>query len=66
MVCVDRMESAIDSSLSAKHIIEKRFGIKIYPIINADDILNAIEGGVIEANEYLEKMKAYVKRYRGV
>jgi orotate phosphoribosyltransferase len=60
------MESAIDSSLSAKHIIEKRYGIKIYPIINADDILNAIEGGVIEANEYLEKMKAYVKRYRGV
>ena len=66
VVCVDRMESAIDSSLSAKHIIEKRYGIKIYPIINADDILNAIEGGVIEANEYLEEMKAYVKRYMGV
>ena len=65
VVCVDRMESAVDSSLSAKHIIEKRYGVKIYPIVTSKDILNAVENGVIEANEYLEEMKAYMMQYKG-
>ena len=65
VVCVDRMERSINSSLSAKHTIEKKYGIKIYPIVTADDILMAIESGVITANEHLEEIKAYMMRYRG-
>lgn len=65
VVCVDRMESADHSSLSAKHEIENRYGVKIHPIVNADDIIRAIENGVITAGGYFEKLKDYMKRYKG-
>ena len=65
VVCVDRMECSDKSSFSAKHEIESRYGVKIHPIINADDIIKASENGVITAGEHLEKLKNYVKRYRG-
>ena len=64
VVCVDRMERSDDSMLSAKHIIEKRYGVKIYPIVTAEDIIKAMENGVIN-DEYSEKIKCYMKRYRG-
>lgn len=65
VVCVDRMERSNHSSLSAKHEIENRYGIKIHPIVNADDIIKAIESGVITAGEYFEELKDYMKRYKG-
>lgn len=65
VVCVDRMESAEHSALSAKHEIENRYGVKIHPIVNAEDIIKAIQSGVITAGEYLEKLKDYMERYRG-
>ncbi len=65
VVCVDRMESSERSALSAKHEIENRYGVKIHPIVNADDIIKATQSGVITAGEYSEKLKAYLKRYKG-
>jgi len=65
VVCVDRMERSDHSSLSAKHEIEKRYGVKIHPIVNADDIIKATQSGVITAGEYFEKLKDYMKRYKG-
>jgi len=65
VVCVDRMERSEHSTISAKHDIEKRFGVKIHPIVNADDILRAIEKGVISAGEYFEKLKEYMRNYKG-
>ena len=65
VVCVDRMESTECAALSAKREIENRFGTVIHPIVNADDILKAIENGVISAGEYHEKLEAYLERYRG-
>ena len=65
VVCVDRMERSDNSLLSAKRIIEKRYGIRIYPIVNADDIIEAMENGVISAGEYADKLKDYMKLYRG-
>ena len=65
VVCVDRMECSEYSSFSAKHEIEKRYGVKIHPIVNADDILMAIESGVITADGYFDKMKDYLRRYKG-
>ncbi len=65
VVCVDRMESSGQSSRSARHEIENRYGVKIHPIVNADDIIKAIESGVISAGEYFEKLKEYMRRYKG-
>ena len=65
VVCVDRMERSDRSSLSAKHEIESRYGVKIHPIVNADDIVRAAESGVITVGEHLAKLRNYVKRYRG-
>ncbi len=62
VVCVDRMERSEHSSLSAKHEIEKRYGVHIHPIVNTDDILKATESGVITAGDYSEKLKTYLKR----
>ena len=65
VVCVDRMERSDNSSLSAKHVIESKYGINIHPIVNADDIVKALESGVITASEHLEALKNYVNRYKG-
>ena len=65
VVCVDRMECSEQSSLSAKHEIERRYGVRIHPIVNADDIMKAIGDGVITAGEYDAELKAYMERYRG-
>ena len=65
VVCVDRMERSDHSPLSAKHEIENRYGVKIHPIVNADDIIKATQSGVITAGEYFEKLKDYMKRYKG-
>ena len=64
VVCVDRMECSNDSSLSAKHEIENKYGVKIHSIVNVDDIIKALENGVIANEEYLEKLKNYIKCYR--
>lgn len=65
IVCVDRMESSESLTMSAKHIIENKFGVKIHPIVNTEDIIKSIESGVISANEYLDDMKEYLRHYKG-
>ena len=65
VVCVDRMEKTDDSSLSARYAIESRYGVRIHPIVTADDIMRAIDSGVIAAGEYAAGMKDYLNRYRG-
>jgi len=66
VVCVDRMERSDNSPLSAKHEIERKYGLKIHSIVNTDDIINAIESGAITADEYLDKMNEYMRRYKGI
>jgi len=65
VVCVDRMERAEQSSFSARHEIENRYGVKIHPIVNAEDILKAMESGVITAGEHFNELKKYLKCYKG-
>lgn len=65
VVCVDRTESADNTSVSAKRMIEDRYGVKIHPIVTAYDIIKATEKGVISAGEYTEKLKEYITRYKG-
>ncbi|MBQ3049086.1 MAG: helix-turn-helix domain-containing protein [Oscillospiraceae bacterium] len=66
VVCVDRMERSDNSPLSAKHEIERKYGLKIHSIVNTDDIINAIESGAITADEYLDKMNEYMRHYKGI
>lgn len=65
VICVDRMERSQNSSLSAKNEIQKRYGVKIHPIVTIDDILAAIDSGVITAGDHYDRFKEYVTRYKG-
>lgn len=63
VITVDRMEKALDSNLSAVQQAYEDFGVKVYSIVNINDIIKAIEDGIVEGKEYLEKMKEYRKQY---
>lgn len=59
----DRMEKGLQTDLSAVQEVSREFGIKIYSIVNINDIIAAIESGVIEGREHLDAMKAYRSQY---
>ena len=59
VISVDRQEKALNSDLSAVQEAYKEFGIKVYSIVAMEDIISAIEDGIIEGRQYLEKMKEY-------
>lgn len=63
VISVDRMERGLESNLSAVQEVYKEFGVKVYSIVTINDIISAIEEGVIEGKEYLGKMKEYRKAY---
>ena len=63
IISVDRMERGLESSLSAVQEVYKEFGVKVYSIVTMADIIEAIEDGVIDGKEYLDKMKEYRKTY---
>ena len=60
---VDRMEKALDTDLSAVEQAYKDFGVKVYSIVNINDIIKAIQDGVVEGKEYLDKMLEYRAAY---
>ena len=63
VISVDRMEKALNSELSAVQEAYNEFGIKVYSIVTMQDIIDAIEDGIIEGKEYLDKMKEYRSVY---
>ena len=63
VITVDRMEKALDSELSAVEQAYKDFGVKVYSIVNINDIIDAIRNGVVQGKEYLDKMLEYRKTY---
>ena len=63
IISVDRMEKGLQSELSAVQEVYKEFGVKVYAIVNMEDIIKAIENGVIEGKEYLPAMRAYRAQY---
>jgi len=66
VVCVDRMEKDENSPFSAKHVIEKRYGTKIHPIVNFDDIIRAVDSCIISAGDYADRLKEYGECYKGI
>lgn len=63
VITVDRMEKALNSDNSAVWEAYKEFGVKVYSIVTINDIIDAIEKGVIGGKEYLDKMLEYRKTY---
>ena len=63
VITVDRMEKALDSDMSAVQAAYKEFGVKVYSIVTINDIISAIENGIIEGKEYLAAMKEYRSTY---
>lgn len=63
VIQADRMEKGLNSDKSAVQEVSGEFGVKIYSIVNMNDIIEAIEQGVVPGKEYLEKMKEYRKVY---
>lgn len=63
IISVDRMERGLESSMSAVQEVYKEFGIKVYSIVNMEDIIRAIEQEVIPGKEYLAKMYEYRADY---
>ena len=63
VISVDRREKALDSDLSAVAEAKKQFGIDVYSVVTMDDIIGAIEDGVIDGKEHLSAMYAYREAY---
>ena len=63
IISVDRREKSLDSDLSAVAEAKKQFGISVYSVVTMDDIIGAIEDGVIDGKEYLPAMYKYRNTY---
>ena len=63
IISVDRMEKALNSDLSAVKMAKEEYGIDVYSVVNMNDIIEAIEQGVIEGKEHLPAMYAYREAY---
>ena len=63
VITVDRMEKALGSERSAvqQALIEE--GIKVYSIVTIQDIIEALEEGVIAGKEHVPAIRAYLAEY---
>jgi orotate phosphoribosyltransferase len=64
IVSVDRMERG-RGMLSARQEIEQAFGVKIHAIVSAEDILRAVEHGVVGGGEHLDALRSYLAENKG-
>lgn len=62
IISVDRMEKGNNQKSAIQEVYEE-FGIKVYSIVNINDIIECIKNGDIKGQEYLEKMIEYRKKY---
>ena len=63
VIAVDRMEKGLNSDKSAAQEVYDDFGIRVYSIVTINDIIDALESGIIEGREHLGRMKEYRKTY---
>ena len=62
IISVDRQEKGTGEKSAVQEAFDE-FGIRVYSIVTMEDIIAAIEEGVIEGKEYLAAMKAYRAEY---
>lgn len=65
IVSVDRMEKGEEKALTARKEIQRDYGVCIHAIATLDDIIRAMENGVVGGMEYIESVKRYRKEYGG-
>ena len=53
----------MDTELSAVQQAYKDHGVKVYSIVDINDIIKAIEDGIVDGKDYLEKMREYRAQY---
>ena len=63
IISVDRMEKALNSDLSAVKMAKEEYGIDVYSVVTMNDIIDAIEQGVIDGKEHLPAMYKYRETY---
>lgn len=63
IISVDRQEKALNSELSAVSEAKKEFGIDVYSVVTMNDIIAAIEDGVVDGKEHLPAMYKYRNTY---
>ena len=63
VITVDRMEKGLAGDLSAVQEAYRDFGIQVFSIVTINDIIQAIENGIIAGAEHLEAMKMYREQY---
>lgn len=64
VVSVDRQEKGTHPLRTARSDIEKEYGVKVFSIVNLEDIINAMRNGVISAG-HMDAMLKYQKEYGG-
>lgn len=63
IISVDRNEKALDSEKSAVRQAKEEYGVDVYSVVTMNDIIEAIEQGVIEGKEHLPAMYEYRAQY---
>lgn len=63
IISVDRNEKALDSDKSAVRQAKEEFGVDVYSVVTMNDIIEAIEQGVIVGKEHLPAMYEYRAQY---
>ena len=63
IISVDRQEKALNSDLSAVSEAKKEFGIDVYSVVTMNDIIEAIEDGVVDGKEHISAMYKYSNTY---
>lgn len=63
VITVDRDEKGLNSDKSAVSEVFDEFGVKVYSIVTINDIIDALENGVIPGREYVGKMREYRQTY---
>lgn len=62
IISVDRQEKGMGEKSAVQEAYDN-FGVKVYSIVTVQDIVEAIEEGVIEGKQYLPAMREYLKAY---
>ena len=63
IITVDRQEKGLNSSKSAVQEVKEEFGINVCSIVTVNDIIAAIENGIVDGKAYLPQMLAYREQY---
>lgn len=63
VITVDRMEKALDSEKSAVQQAYEQEGVRVYSIVTIQDIVEALEAGVIEGKEHVPAILKYLDEY---